>query len=64
MKGLFRRAEAKADHELMAHFLVAFDRFGIRRLVQRHGWDWQARQAIVHHVLVRDRQIAEVSTQR
>jgi hypothetical protein len=57
VKGLFRRAEAKSDHELLAHFLVAFDRFGIRRIVQRPGWDWQARQAIVHHVLLRDRQI-------
>src|SRR5687767_8897878 len=41
IKRLFKLAEAKHDHEVMAHFLVSCDRLMQRRLKKRHRWDWQ-----------------------
>jgi len=44
VKRLFKQAEAARNHELMAAFLVAFDRLVRRRLVSRTRYDWQSRQ--------------------
>lgn len=44
VKRLFKQAEAKHDHELMAAFLVAFDRLIRRRRRVRYQYDWQTRQ--------------------
>ncbi len=38
VKRLFKGAEERADDELMAHFMVAFDRLGIRIEVERDEW--------------------------
>lgn len=55
VKALFKAAEAKGDDELMAHFLVAFDRLVRRDLKKKSGWDWAARQETESWVLEVDR---------
>jgi hypothetical protein len=45
VKRLFKHAEASHDHELMAAFLVAFDRLVRRQRRVRYRYDFQARQA-------------------
>src|SRR6187200_595069 len=44
VKRLFKAAEQKADDELIAAFLVAFDRFVRHRRRTRWNHDWQTRQ--------------------
>ena len=45
VKRLFKQAEANNDHELMAAFLVAFDRLVRRRRRIRYRWDPGMRQS-------------------
>ena len=45
VKRLFKHAEASRDHELMAAFLVAFDRLVRRQRRFRYEYDFQTRQA-------------------
>ena len=44
VKRLFKHAEAARDHELMAAFLVAFDRLVRRQRRVRYRYDFQVRQ--------------------
>jgi len=41
VKRLFKLAETAKDHELMAEFMVAFDRWS-RRPLRRVSWEWDA----------------------
>lgn len=43
LKALFKGFEAKGDDEVMAHFLVAFDRLGLRTVRERWQWDIDTR---------------------
>jgi len=45
VKRLFKHAEAGGDHELMAAFLVAFDRLVRRQRRTRYRYDYQTRQS-------------------
>ncbi len=45
VKRLFKHAEAQRDDELMAHFLVAFDRLIRRRRRMAYRFDWQTRSS-------------------
>ena len=54
VKALFRRAEAARDDEALAHFMAAFDRFPLRRLVEKRHWDPQARRMRKELVLAKD----------
>jgi hypothetical protein len=45
VKRLFKDAEAKKDHELMAAFLVAFDRLVRRQRRMRYQYDYETRQS-------------------
>jgi hypothetical protein len=51
VKRLYKRAEAAADDEALAHFLVAFDRLSRREVREVQRWDWQAREARTEFVL-------------
>jgi hypothetical protein len=54
VKTLFKKAEAAADDEAMAHFLVAFDRLTRRQIVPVRHWDYQTRQSTTEFVLKAD----------
>lgn len=43
VKALLKKAEAAADDEAMAHFLVAFDRLIVRKVVTLNGWNYQTK---------------------
>src|SRR5262245_51231889 len=45
VKRLFKQAEANKDDELMAAFLVAFDRLVRRKRYQRWQYDYQTRES-------------------
>ncbi len=45
VKRLFKQAETARDDDLMAAFLVAFDRLVRRRRRMRYHYDWQTRQS-------------------
>ena len=45
VKRLFKAAEQKADDELMAAFLVAFDRFVRHKRRTKWNYDWQTRRS-------------------
>ena len=51
VKGLFKRAETAGDDELMAHFLVAFDRLRRRKRVMRQRWSPDRRDRVKVSVL-------------
>jgi hypothetical protein len=51
VKRLFKHAEARRDHELMALFLVAFDRQVRRTIVKRWVWKASSRGGIQNEVL-------------
>ena len=51
VKGLFKLAEAEGDSEVMAHFMVAFDRILRRRLVGRAAYNWRTRQPTTLYTL-------------
>jgi hypothetical protein len=53
VKRLFKRAEAAGDDEVMAHFLVAFDRLSRREVREVQRWDWSTRQSHTAFVLAR-----------
>lgn len=57
VKRLFKLAEAARDDELMGHFMVAFDRLVVHRLVERKRYDWQSRSVLAEWVLERDRTV-------
>ncbi len=54
-KIIFKTAEKNQDDELMAHLLVAFDRFAHRRLVTRTRYDWNSRTTTTYSLLLKDR---------
>jgi hypothetical protein len=56
VKRLYKLAEAKGDDELLAHFMVAFDRLSARRLVQRRrSWRRPAGNVLVSDPVVDER---------
>lgn len=55
VKRLFKHAEARRDHELMALFLVAFDRNVRRTIENRWVWNASSRGGIQTEVLVAPR---------
>lgn len=54
VKALFKLAEKAGDDEVMAHFLVAFDRMVQRKLVEVEKYDWRARQTVKKRILKGD----------
>ncbi|HVW35774.1 MAG TPA: hypothetical protein VHB99_00665, partial [Pirellulales bacterium] len=54
VKRLFKQAESNRDHELMAAFLVAFDRLvrRVRKTKRRYEWIRETRQYLVHETEV------------
>lgn len=44
VKRLFKHFENERDHEMIAKFMVAFDRLVHRRVVRHSRYDWQSRQ--------------------
>ncbi|HUY90016.1 MAG TPA: hypothetical protein VMV10_14870 [Pirellulales bacterium] len=54
VKRLFKRAEGERDHELIAAFLVAFDRLvrRVRKKQRRYEWVPETRQSLVHETEV------------
>jgi hypothetical protein len=65
VKRLFKHAEEKRDDELMAAFLVAFDRLVRRRRRVRYRWDFQTRQSFQEEELYTPRdQILPKTPQR
>lgn len=62
VKHLFKAAERLEDDELMAHFMVAFDRLSRRYPVDRNRWQngtWEASVVLMSDPLVRERIDAE-----
>lgn len=57
VKRLFKQAEENQDHELMAAFLVAFDRQVRREIRTKRRWDMQSRSAIEEEKLVTPRDV-------
>jgi len=55
VKRLFKSAEARKDHEVMAAFLVAFDRLVRHRRKIRYDYDAASRQVLQEEVLVKPR---------
>jgi hypothetical protein len=51
VKRLFKQAEANRDDDLMAAFLVVFDRLVRRQRRTRYHYDWQTRQSSQEEVL-------------
>jgi hypothetical protein len=51
VKRLFKGAEDRGEHELIALFLVAFDRMRRVRVRTRKVYDWQARAAVEQQVV-------------
>ena len=51
VKRLFKHAEQAGDHELMAHFAVAFDALVRRRMVTKYHYDWSTRQTTIEERL-------------
>lgn len=47
VKRLFKLAEEAEDDELMAHFIVAFDRLVTQEVVKLRSYDWRAREWVV-----------------
>lgn len=54
VKHLFKAAERRGDDELMAHFMVAFDRLSRRYPYTRKRWNYQTRTATTQTVLSAD----------
>jgi hypothetical protein len=65
VKRLFKHAESSGDHELMATFIVAFDRLVRRQRRMRYRWNFQTRQSWQEEVLYSPRnQIAPAKDQK
>lgn len=52
-KTLFKGAEARGDDEVMARFMVAFDRLTPRVLEPTSRWDWVTRSTVTGQALTR-----------
>src|SRR5579871_4076765 len=55
VKRLFKQAEENQDHEIMAAFLVAFDRQARRQIKIKNRWDRASRTVIQDELLVTPR---------
>lgn len=64
IKRLFRQAEENHDHELMAAFLVAFDRQVRRILRVKNRWDFRARVSFQEEKLVTPRDVIPLPDNR
>ena len=64
VKHLFKHAEENKDHELMAMFLVAFDRQVRRELRTRSRWDFSTRTLIDEERLVTPRDVIPLKPTR
>lgn len=64
VKRLFKCAEENHDHELMAAFLVAFDRQVRRILRVRNRWDFRARVSFQEEKLVTPRDVIPLPDER
>ena len=64
VKRLFKQAEENQDHELMAAFLVAFDRQVRREIRTKRRWDMQTRGAIEEERLVTPRDVIPLKLDR
>jgi hypothetical protein len=64
VKRLFKQAEENKDHELMAAFLVAFDRQVRREIRTKRRWDMQTRTAIEEERLVTPRDVIPLKLER
>ena len=45
VKRLFKHFEHNRDHDMLAQFMVCFDRLVRRKIVKRYGYDWRSRQS-------------------
>ena len=64
VKRLFKHAEENKDHELMAAFLVAFDRQVRREIRMKRKWDFQSRTVFEEERLVTPRDVIPLKTAR
>ncbi len=64
VKRLFKQAEESNDHELMAAFLVAFDRQVRRVLRVRNRWDFRTRLVTQEEKLVTPRDVIPLQEER
>jgi len=64
VKRLFKQAEENKDHELMAAFLVAFDRHVRRRIQTRRRWDFRSRTVLEEENLVTPRDVLPLKPDR
>jgi hypothetical protein len=64
VKRLFKQAEEKQDHELMALFLTAFDRQVRRERTIQHHWDRELREAYEIERLVPPQDVIPLSQDR
>ena len=64
VKRLFKQAEENGDHELMAGFLVAFDRQVRRQIQTKHRWDFRSRTSYEEEKLVTPRDVIPLKAER
>jgi hypothetical protein len=64
VKRLFKHAEEAKDHELMAAFVVAFDRQVRRQIRTKRRWDFQARTVQEEERLVTPRDVIPSKVER
>lgn len=64
IKHLFQQAEESKDHELMAAFVVAFDRQVRREIRVKRSWDFRARTATEEERLVTPRDVIPLKPDR
>jgi len=64
VKRLFKHAEENQDHELMAAFLVAFDRQVRREIRVKRKWDLQSRAVLEEERLVTPRDVIPLKGER
>jgi hypothetical protein len=64
IKALFKKAEAASDDELMAHFLVAFDRLVKRTATRASVWDRTSKSSIPTVHLRQDPSVPDASGNR
>ncbi len=64
VKRLFKNAEENNDHELMAAFLVAFDRHVRREIRTKRRWDFQSRSMSEEEKLVTPRDVIPLKLER
>jgi hypothetical protein len=64
VKRLFKQAEENKDHEVVAAFLVAFDRHVRRQIRTKHRWDSRSRTAYGEEKLVTPRDVMPLKLDR